>query len=180
MIDVRCSGAAREWGYSALELLVTISVLAIVSAVAIPGLSDFVMRGRLATQANELIGAFNFARSEAVTRGTPVSLCPAAAPYTACANSPTWTSGWIVFTDAAGTAGTVDAGDEVIRVFQGLDGGNTLSTAATRSVQYLPTGFLAAAAGPFTLRAGNCVGDGVRTIALSLQGRPDLDYGACT
>lgn len=169
--------SASHHGFTVLELLVTIAVLAVVVAFAAPGLRDLVVRNRLAAQANEFVGALNLARSEAVTRAQSVSLCPAQAPYTTCMNTATWSAGWIVFTDA-GTAGSFDGTDEVLRVFDAV-GGSTLSTTATRSVIYQPDGFLAAAAGPFNLRPDGCSGDELRTIELSLQGRPAVSAASC-
>jgi len=165
-------------GYSALELLVTVAVLAIVTSVAVPGLTTLVVRNRLATQSNALVSAFNLARSEAVTRGRPVALCPAQSPYTSCAGAADWSDGWMLFTDA-GTTGSFDAGsDELLRVFDALDGGSRLS-AGTAFVRYLPSGFLDGAAGPFTLRAASCTGDSARTISLTPQGRPSTAYASC-
>lgn len=156
----------------------TIAVLAVVTSIAVPGLTSLVVHNRLATQSNALVGAFNLARSEAATRGRPVVLCPAQPPYTSCVGAADWASGWMLFTDA-GTAGSFDSGsDELLWVFDALDGGSSLST-GTAFVRYLPSGFIDGAAGPFTLRAASCTGDSARTISLTPQGRPSTAHATC-
>lgn len=58
-----------------VELLVTLALVAILATVAIPSFQSMVRENRLASQANDLLSAFTFARSEAVKRGQAVSLC---------------------------------------------------------------------------------------------------------
>jgi type IV fimbrial biogenesis protein FimT len=169
----------RNSGYTLLELLVTVSVLAIAVAAAGPAVSGFVETNRVAARVNDLVSSLNFARSEAVTRGQPVSACPANASRTACAGTTDWSAGWLVFTDASGIAGSVDGVDEILRVIKPLTTGERLSSVATRDVRYLPTGFLAAAAGPFTLSTRSCSGEHARRIAITPQGRPQVSPVSC-
>ncbi|WP_019591516.1 GspH/FimT family pseudopilin [Thioalkalivibrio sp. ALE20] len=63
-------------GFTLIELMVTIAVAAILLTVAVPGFQSLVQNNRATTAANQLSTAFNFARSEAVTRGVEVSVCP--------------------------------------------------------------------------------------------------------
>ncbi len=169
-------------GFTALELLTTISVAAIVMAFAAPGLSSFLTINRLAAESNALVSAFSFARSEAVTRSSPIGLCPygqdAHGVY-ACINSTTWSGGWMTFTDAAGTSGTFDSTDVLLRVFPGISDSDTL-TATTTSLRFGSEGFLNAASGvAFALVPGHCSGSQRRAITLSLQGRAHTSPEAC-
>jgi type IV fimbrial biogenesis protein FimT len=103
-----------------IELLVTISLAAIILAFAVPGMSGFLMRARLSTEASSLQADIAYARSEAVRQNTPVSLCPAAigttvlGPY-ACSGASDWSIGWISFVDPLGT-GVFGAGSTLLRV----------------------------------------------------------------
>ena len=103
-------------GFTLIELLVTLSVAAILLGVAVPNFQLFVMNNRMASQANDLITAFNMARSEAVKRAANVMVCAG----TSCNVAGSWTQGWIV-ADAAGNP---------IRVQQPLGGANTLMPGA--------------------------------------------------
>ena len=90
-------------GMTAIELLATLSIVAILSAMAVPAFRDFVQNNRAAEQSNALVGALALARNEAVTRGVPVSVCVSSDSESCDAAGGLftfWTPGWIVFTDA--------------------------------------------------------------------------------
>lgn len=125
-------------GFTLIELMLTISIASILLAVAVPGYQSIMRESRLTTQANELMTSLYYARSEAVKRSVRVTICKSA-DGSSC-NGSNWQDGWIVFSDA-GTAGTVDAGDEGLRVFPGLKG-STLTTGSNFAnwISYLPNG----------------------------------------
>lgn len=105
-----------------IELLVALAILAIIAMFAAPNMSDMVRSNRVQSQARELAGALSMARSEAVSRGRFVAICRSA-NGTSCGG--TWSDGWLVFVDGT-TAGAVDAGDTVLRVYGGI-GDNSLT-----------------------------------------------------
>lgn len=107
-------------GMTLPELLVTLSVAAILLAAAVPSFRSFVADARLSTTTDLLIAHINTARSEAVTRGEPVAICPSV-DQSSCSNTAAWQSGWIVFTDANGQPGIRDDGDELLHVTQSPD-----------------------------------------------------------
>ena len=89
-------------GFTLIELMVTLTVLAIVLSLAAPSFASLLASNRMATQTNELIGALNLARSEAVRRSQPVTLLAANANYS---------KGWKVFPDANGNGAAASATD---------------------------------------------------------------------
>ncbi len=143
----------RTRGFTLIELLVTLLVAAIVVTWAVPDFRAMINNNRMLSQANELVVAINMARSAAVTRGMPVTVC-ASANGRSCSQSASWGTGWIVFTDSdTGTAGTVDGTDQVIRSWAALSGSSTLTGTEIDSSQntvssnvvylrYLPSGLL--------------------------------------
>lgn len=137
-----CSG-----GFTLIELMVTVAVAAILLSIALPSYQTFVLNGRMAAQSNDFLKALQLARSEAVKRGTLVSVCKSANNAT-CAPGGTWAQGWIVFVDG-GVAGTVDGADVLIRVFPALSGNSTLVGSANVAdfVSYQPSGATSLAAG---------------------------------
>jgi type IV fimbrial biogenesis protein FimU len=61
-------------GFTLIELMVVITLLAVTAAVAIPSFTSFVRNNRLQAQAAEVKTLLNYARGEAVVRRTPVTI----------------------------------------------------------------------------------------------------------
>lgn len=88
--------------------MVTMAVVAVVAVFAVPSFNDFLINTRITTDTNNLVADLMFARSEAVKRGVPVTVCPST-DGAKCMKSGTvdWNNARIVFVDRA-TRGTVD------------------------------------------------------------------------
>ena len=91
-------------GFTLIELMVTLTVMAIALSLAAPSFANLLASNRISTQTNELVGALNLARSEAVRRGQPVTLL---------AGDVNYSKGWTVFPDANGNGAAASATDEV-------------------------------------------------------------------
>ena len=63
----------RSAGMSLIELIVSVSVLAITMAVAIPSFTATMRSNQLATQANEVLNGLAMARAEALRQNTRIS-----------------------------------------------------------------------------------------------------------
>jgi type IV fimbrial biogenesis protein FimT len=174
-------GPIRNRGMTAVELLFTMAIAGLVLALAVPNFRDFVQNNRAAEEANALVGALALARSEAVTRGVPVTVCSSTDNAT-CADAVDWTTGWIVFTDVNAPVGAVDAGappDTVLRALPELRNGSEL-IADTNFVSYGANGFLSNGADvTFALDIPDCTGNQNRTISVNLQGRGSVANAAC-
>lgn len=105
-------------GFTIVELLVTISVVGILLALGVPSFHTTILNNRMSARVNEMVAEFSFARSEAVKRGSSVTICKRNNAGNACSNAAgfEWKSGWIVFSDVDGDR-MVDAGtDTILRV----------------------------------------------------------------
>ena len=176
-INRACIGCRRQRGFTMIELLVTISIAAIMLTIAIPSFQNFLLNSRMTSQTNDFVLALASARSEAVKRGVSVSVC-SRATNTTCAGSATWDDGWLVFVDNNGD-GTVDGAatppDFVLQVRDLLEGGNTFATAAVNAITYRSTGY-PTATDTFTLSDS---GGNTRTIRVCPQGLVVTGGAAC-
>lgn len=104
-------------GFTLVELMVTIAIVAILSAIALPSFSNSIRNNRLATTTNEFIAAVSLARSEAVKSNRGARVCASSDGATCGTN---WSDGWIVWADANNN-GTLES-EEIRRHQQALNG----------------------------------------------------------
>lgn len=113
-------GQIQYRGFTLIELIVTLAVLAIVVAIAAPSFNSMIANSRTSSMTSELTAALNFARSEAIKRVKPVSVCPSS-DGASCLTSADWPKGWMVFVDKAATdAADVEVG-EMLKHWDKLD-----------------------------------------------------------
>jgi type IV fimbrial biogenesis protein FimT len=130
--------------------------------------SFLAMRSSVAN-AEELVEALRFARSEATKRSSPVMVCSTTEPDAAnpsCGGAGDWMSGWVVTHPASGRVLRVQ---NVVRSMKQIN-----ATAA--SVTFQPTGIAVAATFEF-VPVGEAVDERVRTVELNVQGRAQLLKG---
>jgi type IV fimbrial biogenesis protein FimT len=115
-------------GFGMIEVVIVMLVIAILAAIAIPSYKYVTTSNRLAAEVNGLLGDLQFARSEAIKEGLPVTVCSSPTPQTGCGNSH-WQNGWIVFLDSNGN-GVLDAGEQIVRTQKDFSAsGDTLEPA---------------------------------------------------
>ncbi len=126
-----------------LELMVVLTVAGLLLGIGVPAMGDFIRNARITGAANDVMVALHFARSEAIKRRQPVSVCTSADALAAnpgCAAS-AQLLGWIAFVDA-NQNGQRDAGDAVLLQREPLPA--TVSARASAnplSITYLDNGF---------------------------------------
>jgi type IV fimbrial biogenesis protein FimT len=103
----------RAQGFTLVELLVTVAVLAIILALAMPSFTAIVNSNRLAAGANEMVASIQLARMESIRRNLRVAVCESS-NGTTCTGGDLWAQ-WITVADA-NRDGTFSNADEVLRV----------------------------------------------------------------
>jgi type IV fimbrial biogenesis protein FimT len=171
----------KHHGFTLVELLITLVIVAIAISLAVPGFARFIREQQITTQTNDFLTSLNIARSEALKRGEAVAVC-ASSDGTSCSGNNDWDAGWIVFTDEDGpTSGTLEtgSGEAILRVHAGLEGGTTLAAdGGAVFVRFLGDG-VAIPRDDFTLTPATCEGNQVRSIDLATTGRADTSEVAC-
>ena len=66
----------KSAGFTLVELIVTLVLAALVLALGVSSFQEMIRSNRLTTIVNELVGALNLARSEAIKRGVPAIEVP--------------------------------------------------------------------------------------------------------
>lgn len=159
-----------QTGMTLIELMVTVTVVAILAAVATPSLRQMVENNRLTALNNQLVSSLNYVRAEAVKRAYDVTMCVRAADGAdadsepECATSGGFENGWIVFVDCDGDKildangcnygpGNTNAAEEIlldtIPDFNGVT--VTGTSTASPSIRYKPNGGIAGVSGSLTL-----------------------------
>lgn len=103
----------KQRGYSLYDLFVTSAVASVLGVGAV-GMNSLVLDARMTSEVNHLMVQLSLARSEAIKRRSPVTLCASAASA-ACKSSRAWDSGWIMFLDPNGN-GKLEHDEPVLRV----------------------------------------------------------------
>lgn len=107
----------KHSGFTLLELLIVVTIVAILGMIAIPSFRTLLLNNRLATATNDLLTDLALARSESSRLGKRVTLC-ISADGAACETGSAWQNGRMIFVDesTSGTVGEVDSGETVLRV----------------------------------------------------------------
>jgi type IV fimbrial biogenesis protein FimT len=102
-------------GMTLVELMVTLSLMATLLLIAIPGFRSQVASTRLTTATNELNATLTRARAESMRLGARVTVCKGDAGASTCSSSTTtgWEQGWMVFQDPtrSGSIAAIDSGE---------------------------------------------------------------------
>ena len=101
-MDVGTFFARRCRGLTLIELMTTLAVVGISLAILVPGWYGLTNRNQISSTSNQLLGHLRYARSEAVSRYSDISLCPSEDGI-ACSGDPRgWQNGYIIFVDPDG------------------------------------------------------------------------------
>jgi prepilin-type N-terminal cleavage/methylation domain-containing protein len=110
-------------GFTLLELLIVLAIIGVLAAWGVPNFNQTVKTNRLVTNANNLLYAFQLARSEAITRSKPIDIVAATGG---------WAAGW-----------SVKDGTATLMSWEAVSGDITITaTGSTTSFQFSAQGRL--------------------------------------
>ena len=174
--------AYSQVGFTLMELMITLAIAAILLSVGVPSFRALIKDSHLTVANNDLVTAFNVARSEAVKRGLRVTVCKSA-NQASCTTSNNWDQGWLVFTDENNN-GVYNSGTEtLLRVHGAMEALVTAvgGGAIAENVSYVMSGKSQQAGGG--LQSGTIlvrddrVGDFGRNLTISQTGRVNTVTG---
>lgn len=116
-----------ETGFTLIELLITITLVGIISAIAVPSFRDIIISNSVSFSRDQFFTVLVYSRTEAIKNGTSVTICKSNDAAT-CADSLDWDAGWLVFVDA-NQDGNLDSADRIVRSQAGLEGEVTMTHA---------------------------------------------------
>ncbi len=165
----------RSFGFTLIEVLVTIFIAGIITAVAIPSIRGVLQNNRITSIANDFVADVNLARTLAVSQGATATLC-VSANQTSCTGT-SWAQGWLVWVDEDGDS-ALDA-TEIARTHAAVT--SVTFTSIDSDILYLSTGFgeTGFTGATFTLVHDNCTNSANRTLTLSAAGSPRVTKVAC-
>jgi type IV fimbrial biogenesis protein FimT len=166
----------NQQGFTIIELMITVLVLAIIIAVAAPSFTRQIQNNRTSAITEEMTNLFSYARSEAVRRGSAVTVC-ASADGLSCGTN--WNAGFMVFVDNVTTGSSTPDVDEVLQIWTEPDGRSQF-TVSQSFVRYLGTGAVANGPTTFDIKFEGCEGDdAARQIVVGVSGLANVSRTAC-
>jgi type IV fimbrial biogenesis protein FimT len=144
-------------GFTLLELMVTVSLLAVLLGLAVPAFQSAALSSQLRAAANDLVSSAYLARSEAIKRNTVVTLC-VSADGVSC-GSGNWEQGWII------QSGTT------LKRQSAAPPGLQITAGGVTSLSFQPTGAGATPA-VFTVCRTHPAGNQERVVTIDATGRP--------
>ena len=153
-------------GFTLVELMITIAILAIVLSIAAPSFRDILLNNRINTAAQELQAAVQIARSEAVKLKQTVTVCAANDDFDACEKTTDWTQGWLL----------ILKDNEVLKIWTVSDGLNI--TGPEDGIVVKGSGMLGVAV-EISAQKKSCSSGVKQTVKVGLTGIVKMEKGSC-
>jgi type IV fimbrial biogenesis protein FimT len=124
-------------GFSLVELITVMTIIGIGIGIAVPSYKYVTNSNRVSSEVNQLLGDLQYARSEAIKEGMPVSVCPGSVTVSGttvtgtCTAGSAWQGGWFIFSNLSGGTAFVAGADQVLRVQPQLSSTDTFVSSDT-------------------------------------------------
>jgi type IV fimbrial biogenesis protein FimT len=150
----------RHEGFTLLEMMVAISVLAILVTLAIPSFSEAILSSKLKSYSSYMVSSIYLARGEALKRNTTINLCVSGDGLKCTAGN--WENGWIVLSR-----------DQVIHRQQALGKGyKVIELSDQTDLRFQSSGLLSQTATFTICRTEPTPGSHGRSVSLSITAKP--------
>jgi len=153
------SPAGGAAGFTLVELVVTITIFAILVSMAVPSFRDAALGSQVRSMANALVASAALARSEAIKRNRAVTMCSSADGVTCDGGN--WEKGWIV----------TQGGDVILREPAVSTGFKVVQAGGIANLNFSAVGLGTTPATMRVCRATPSVGGQGRVVTLDTSGR---------
>jgi len=144
--------ARKARGFTLVDLVVALTIAAVLLSFAAPSFSSFIASQRASTAASDLYVALSAARSEATKRNTNVTLAPGAGG---------WKNGWVIVDPLSSSIKVLEHGPIANATVSGPD-----------TVVYQRSGRIRGGASSFTLSVASGADAAQRCVLTDVSGRP--------
>jgi type IV fimbrial biogenesis protein FimT len=111
----------RTRGFTLYELLMTLTLVAVIVGLGLPSFAGVIARHRVTVEINALFHAIHLARKESIMRHRVVSICPSFDSRT-CEPGRDWSAGWLMFENAdRDEPPRRDPGEALLQVHEGAE-----------------------------------------------------------
>ena len=161
MLVNRRAQARRMRGFTLIELVTAMTLLAVLAGLAMPAFQGFIANQRIRNTSFDLMAALMLTRSEAVTRNGDVSFSKAGSG---------WAAGW-----------TVVSGTTTLLTREAVGSLSITDSAGVAAIVYGKDGRASAGSTQFTIAPAAAIsGVSSRCISISPSGVPSSRMGACS
>lgn len=177
----RQPGRGRQRGFTIIELLVVVVIVAIVFTIAAPSVRLMMARNQVRTVSADLLSDIALSRSEASKRSQRVVMCPSS-DQSGCSGSSNWGVGWIAFVDVDANGSRNTGTEPLLRVHDPIPTGVTIGSGGISSLSFRAIGVVSSAATFDVCPATAGSGATGRQITMSIVGRIqalDAPSGTC-
>jgi type IV fimbrial biogenesis protein FimT len=169
------TNAMTQKGFTLVELMITVAIVAVLATLAVPSFSGLLARRSVSAAMDALAADYRLARSEALKRTNFVTICRSTDGAACEASAGSWHDGWIVFVDADNDQ-AVDSTELVLRVQNAVSGVSSMQALSgagdTRIANtFRPMGISVASGESLVVTPTASGGAGTRLMCISNQGR---------
>lgn len=164
-------------GMTVLEVMLTITVLAVVLSMGLPAMAHLIEHNRVVAAQQSLLSAIHITRSTAIKTNQRATLCPSRNGKT-CTPDTDWHHGWILFPDphAVGQPDNNIIRVENARAHLSISGNQPVAS----YISYLGNGRSAQLSGALQMGTVSiCTQNQNSAIVINSTGRPRLGSGNC-